>query len=445
MTYIESARSLAKLTNNLAAVRDDLDIGYAALVAFPQGVIAGPAFRDTNGNGRQDNGEEGLNGVDIELFDEAGNVVATIRPAGFDFDGDGAINSTNEPGAFHIGGVTPGRYMLAQKASGCDRFTTPAAGLRRVDITTNGVTSIDFGVQQLATPCLGDRVWHDFDGDGRQDLGEAGLAGVDVELVDTADALIGNGNDASLGVRTTDTGGHFLFTGIEAPEHYYVAVRAPAGTLTTKDATDDAVDSDADAASLRTDVLLVSSARRNIDIGLRDPDSPWRHPIEPLDVSNDAFISPVDILQIVNELNAPAFSDPGNGQLPTQPLMTRLPSPFLDVNGDGFATPVDALIGINFLNDAARSNAEPESLPAFVGASFGFARDTTEDDDRSIAESLPVLVGNQTEPPRPQRVDRIFARVTGNNAHNTAAAADTPLEDTLQAVADDLASILAAS
>jgi len=70
---------------------------------------------------------------------------------------------------------------------------------------------------------VGDRVWLDLDGDGVQDVGEGGLANVEVTLKDRFGTPVA--------VTTTDANGYFLFTGIAPGDDYYIEVTdgLPAG------------------------------------------------------------------------------------------------------------------------------------------------------------------------------------------------------------------------
>ena len=61
-----------------------------------------------------------------------------------------------------------------------------------------------------------------------------------------------------------------------------------------------------------------------------------------LDVNNDGFISPIDALIVLNDLNLR-----GTRPLPNDAFV---PPPFIDVDGDNLAEPQDALIIINYLN-----------------------------------------------------------------------------------------------
>lgn len=63
----------------------------------------------------------------------------------------------------------------------------------------------------------------------------------------------------------------------------------------------------------------------------------------PLDVSGDGVVSPLDVLQIINELNA---NGPGPLAPPTGPVES-----FFDTNGDCNISAIDALLVVNALND----------------------------------------------------------------------------------------------
>jgi hypothetical protein len=103
----------------------------------------------------------------------------------------------------------------------------------------------------------------------------------------------------------------------------------------------------------------------------------WRNTAKPNDVDGDGFVSPIDVLQIINELNDPKIATAG-GRLPVSG--PKFPPPFLDVNDDGFVSPLDALIVINFLNDP--TSGEGEAVRHRL------------DDTFSVAGWLPILVGS---------------------------------------------------
>ncbi len=72
--------------------------------------------------------------------------------------------------------------------------------------------------------------------------------------------------------------------------------------------------------------------------------TPWRNPVNALDVNADGVVSPIDALLILNDINA------HGARLLPAPSATFSPAPFFDVNGDGYVSPIDALIVINSLN-----------------------------------------------------------------------------------------------
>jgi hypothetical protein len=83
--------------------------------------------------------------------------------------------------------------------------------------------------------------------------------------------------------------------------------------------------------------------------------NPWRNTVLPMDVSGDTFITPIDVLLLINDINI-------NGSRPLPaPSTGNAPPPFLDPNGDGSLTAVgDVLPIINFLNSSFGSGGEGE-------------------------------------------------------------------------------------
>ena len=85
--------------------------------------------------------------------------------------------------------------------------------------------------------------------------------------------------------------------------------------------------------------------------------APWQNSRFLNDVDNDGFMSPLDVLAIVNELNSPQYHTQQNARLVPR---TNSNLPFFDVDGDGFVSPLDALIIINAINRGS-SGGEGES------------------------------------------------------------------------------------
>ncbi len=70
--------------------------------------------------------------------------------------------------------------------------------------------------------------------------------------------------------------------------------------------------------------------------------NPYTNQSNRLDVNADGGVSPLDVLQLVNYINAN-----GSGLLPFPALNTP---PYLDVDGDGFVGPLDVITVINYIN-----------------------------------------------------------------------------------------------
>ena len=82
---------------------------------------------------------------------------------------------------------------------------------------------------------------------------------------------------------------------------------------------------------------------------------PWQNSSNPFDTNNDQFVSPVDALIIINDLNV------NGGRRLEPPAHGDEPPPYLDVSGDNFLSPLDALIVINALNEQASGEGEAAS------------------------------------------------------------------------------------
>jgi len=80
----------------------------------------------------------------------------------------------------------------------------------------------------------------------------------------------------------------------------------------------------------------------------------WTNPVNPYDVNNGGLVTPLDVLETINYINA----NPGQTTLPAQQFS---PPRFLDTNIDGRITPEDVLVVLNYLNVSAAGTGEGES------------------------------------------------------------------------------------
>ena len=121
--------------------------------------------------------------------------------------------------------------------------------------------------------------------------------------------------------------------------------------------------------TVRDDIGSTSNVAR-VDISVIANPFPWNNPLRSRDVNGDTFVTPIDALLIINDLNYR-----GSRKLPNPPQPPFVPPPFLDVNRDGFVTPVDALLVINYLNTGGEgegeSGAEGEGPSVNLAAAYG--------------------------------------------------------------------------
>ncbi|GAB4255790.1 MAG: hypothetical protein Kow0027_22640 [Saprospiraceae bacterium] len=118
--------------------------------------------------------------------------------------------------------------------------------------------------QEPPKASLGDYVWNDLNKNGKQDLGEPGVDGVKVTLHKCDGTFVAE--------QFTANGGLYLFTDLAPDMHYYVVFSdLPADFIfTSQNAAGDAVDSDADPNTGRTECTFLSPGEedRTWDAGL---------------------------------------------------------------------------------------------------------------------------------------------------------------------------------
>ncbi len=78
----------------------------------------------------------------------------------------------------------------------------------------------------------------------------------------------------------------------------------------------------------------------------------WQNPIDAHDVTNDGMLTPLDVLVLLNDLNAS-----GTRELPNPPPAEV--THYLDVNGDQFISPADVIAVINELNAGSLDTTSP--------------------------------------------------------------------------------------
>lgn len=258
---INASGNSDQVTVGAGQVYRDLDAGL-----YKTAQIGDRVWFDCNKNGVQDAGEGGVAGVKVTLLDANG--VAVGGPLTTDANGN-YLFSNLKPGTYSVQfdkTTLPAGYVITGKDvgsnDGADSDANPVDGTTAQTVLESGESdrSWDMGVQALDAH-IGDRVWFDKNGNGQQDNGEAGIAGVTVQLKNASGVVVAT--------TTTDSNGLYGFD--VAAGRYSVAVKAPNGYfITSRDAGgNDSTDSDIDAAG-NTTLFNVAAGQTNntLDAGL---------------------------------------------------------------------------------------------------------------------------------------------------------------------------------
>ncbi len=192
---------------SIAAGEDynDADFGFKDPLTA---TISATVWNDRDGDGIQENGEPGLDGI-----------VLNLTGAGLDDTfgtGDDVVYSpgiTSNGGVFEFAGLPAGLYRVDVDDSSLPGGLALTGGTDPLVVTLAvGQTydGADFGYQGNAS--IGDYVWHDADSDGNQDADESGIPGVTVYL----DLNANNVRDANEPFAVTNGSGNYTIEGLYA-------------------------------------------------------------------------------------------------------------------------------------------------------------------------------------------------------------------------------------
>lgn len=192
-----------------------------------------------------------------------------------------------------------------------------------ITINTSPIADADFVRTNVNSPVVIDVLRNDRDPDGTLNVSSVSIA---------------SGPD--VGSAVVQTGGKILYT----PLANFT------GTATLQYTV---LDNDGLASNVATVTIVVGG-------------SIHQNPVNNLDVDADGFVSPIDVLILVNDIN---FN--GVRSLPS----TLARPPYLDPTGDGGIGPLDVLAVINFINDRGNAGAgEGEGSMASLGYSQEIVR-----------------------------------------------------------------------
>ena len=148
--------------------------GGGASAAAATATVAGKVFNDTDRDGSPDGGEAGLAGISVLVYDYVA--------------GAGSERLTGASGGYSVAGIGANQVALSQIVLPIPPGHLPSAGTGGLVAYTpllagGDVATIDFAlyrVPQAETGTIAFDVYHDRDGDGTKDDGEAAVSGATV-------------------------------------------------------------------------------------------------------------------------------------------------------------------------------------------------------------------------------------------------------------------------
>ncbi len=233
-----------------------------------KGSIGDKVWNDANANGIQEEGELGVQGVTVTLYQSNGiTVISTTQtdPLG------NYIFTDLDAGSYVVGfSNLPVGYTFSSAHQGNDIEIDGDA-----DATTGGKTdiilldegdiilTIDAGIHQSAGLAgIGNFVWNDLNHNGLQEMGEPGIPGVTVKLIDANGVIIAN--------TTTDANGIYQFTGLTPGSYKVQFSNYPAGYMPTLanagGNSQESLDSDADPINGETPYVTLAAGDYNQDL-----------------------------------------------------------------------------------------------------------------------------------------------------------------------------------
>ena len=197
------------------AVGSDQHLTEYDFCEIPPAMLTGTVHVDLDGDCLQDPGEAGIGGVKIELLNQQGTVVATTTT-----QDDGSYRFEKlEPGTYAVRETQPAGYYQSGQRVGSHGGDASQRDLIRSIPVGPGQTLTDYDFCEAPPGTLAGTVHVDLDRDCVQDPGEAGIAGVKVELL--------NAQGTVIATTSTLADGSYRFENLE-PGVYAVRETQPA-------------------------------------------------------------------------------------------------------------------------------------------------------------------------------------------------------------------------
>ena len=137
---------------------------------------------------------------------------------------------------------------------------------------------------------------------------------------------------------------------------------------------------------------------------------PWRNPAQAEDVNGDGLVTPLDVLIMINRLNAS-----GPGDLPVPLPVDVNPPPYWDVDGDDAVSASDVLAVVNFINNHAASGLAASEGEA--NADAGLTTNSPIETSPFAPQHLPLAAGQASRDKDAVLVDQVFTELAEGNLH----------------------------
>ncbi|MBP8261373.1 MAG: DUF11 domain-containing protein, partial [Verrucomicrobia bacterium] len=287
-----------------------------ACVNVGGGSIGDTIWRDWDGDGIQDPGEEGIPGIQVQL--------TSYGPDGQPGGGDDTTTTltTDASGYYNFEGLVDGNYLVTilNPPSGYTPTYDPDGGTAHQAAVTlannSGTDLIDFGYKPAGTGSIGDKVFDDKNNNGSFGGSDAGIPNVTVNLYEdtTGNGEIDEG-DLLIATDVSDANGEYLFSNLALGLDYIVDVVATDPDLVNYYA--EKGQSLSPTTALEYSILDLAGEDIDNDFGFRG--------VDPASIGDTVF-----------------FDTDGDGDYTAGvdlPLANITVSLYYDANGDGIAQP----------------------------------------------------------------------------------------------------------
>jgi protocatechuate 3,4-dioxygenase beta subunit len=207
--------SVTDLFTQLVVAPEDNLVEYNFCELLPVS-IGGLVWADRDGDCLFDTGESPIAGVTIQLLDANGNLVATRQTDSqgrYQFDG-------LTPGTYSVKELQPAGYFDGDEMLGSHGGVDTGNDLLASVVLKSGDNAVNYNFCELLPVSVAGRVFADTNGDCTYQEGEAGIAGVSVQLLDAGGNLIAT--------RQTDSQGRYKFDNLP-PGTYTIRELQPGG------------------------------------------------------------------------------------------------------------------------------------------------------------------------------------------------------------------------